>query len=95
MRARVEKVYVLGWNNSYMKTLCTTICRPGGMKINPRANIADQNPTIRDPGHFISMVADKRLLMTAYAAMHQALTSRPIDSQWMTRAFIMSLATLR
>ena len=40
-----------------MKTLCTTIRHPGGMIINPRANIADQPPTIRDPGHIISMVA--------------------------------------
>ena len=50
---------------SYMKMLCTTICRPGGMIINPRENIADQPPTICDPGHLILMVAEKRLLMTA------------------------------
>ena len=53
-----------------MKTLCTFIRPPGGMIINPRANIADQPPTIRDPGHIISKVAKKRLLMTAYAEMH-------------------------
>ena len=39
-----------------MKTLCTTIRCPGGMMINPRANIADQPPNIRDPVHLISMV---------------------------------------
>ena len=78
-----------------MKTLCTTIRRPGGMVNNPRANIADQPPTIRDPGHLISMVAEKRLLVTSYAAMHQAHTSRLIYSQSMTLAFIMSLAPLR
>ena len=78
-----------------MKTLCTNIRRPSGMIINLRANIVDKPPTIRDPGHIISMVADKRLLMTAYAAMHQARTSRPIDSLLMTRAFIMTLAPLR
>ena len=77
-----------------MKTLCTTICRPGRMIINPRANIADQPPTIRDPGHLISMVAEKGLFMTAYVAMHQARTSRTIDSQSTTRAFIISLAPL-
>ena len=77
-----------------MKTLCTTIRRPGGIILNPRANIADQPPTIRDPGHLIFMVAEKRILMTAYAEMHQTRTSRPIDSQSMTRAFIMSLAPL-
>ena len=71
------------------------IRRPGGMIINARVNIADQPPTIRDPGHLISMVVEKRLLMTAYAAMHQARTSNSIDSQSMTRAFIFSLATLR
>ena len=65
------------------------------MIINPRDNIGDQNPTIFDPGHLISMVADKRLLMTAYAAMHQARNSIPIDSQLMTQAFIMSLDPLR
>ena len=58
--------------------------RPGGMIINPRLNIYDQPPTIRDPGHPISMVSEKRLLMNAYAEMHQACTSRPIDSQSMT-----------
>ena len=77
-----------------MHTLCTPICRPGEMIINLRANIADQSPTIRDPGHLISMVAEKRLLMTAYAEMHQSHTSRPIDSQSMTRSFIMSLDPL-
>ena len=65
------------------------------MIINPRANIADKPPTIRDPGDLISMVAKKRLLMTAYAEMHQSRTSRPIDPQLMTRSFIMSLATLQ
>ena len=65
------------------------------MIINPRANIDDQPPTIRDPVHLISMVAKKRLLVTAYTAMHQACTSGPIDSQLMTRAFIMPLAPLQ
>ena len=78
-----------------MKTLCTNIRRPGGMITNPRANNSDLPPTICDPGHLISMVAKNCLLMTAYAEIHQARTSRPIDSQSMTRAFIMSLATLR
>ena len=77
-----------------MKTLCTTIRRPGGMIMNPRTNIDDQLPTIRDPGHLISMVAAKRLLVTAYTAMHQALTSRPIDSHLMTQEFVMSLDPL-
>ena len=40
-----------------MKTLCTTIRRSDGMIINQRENIIDQNPTIRDPGHLIYMVA--------------------------------------
>ena len=71
------------------------IRRPGGMIINLRANISDQPPTIHEPGHLISMVSEKRILMTAYAAMHQARTSRPIDSKSTTRAFIMSLAPLR
>ena len=53
-----------------MKTLCTTIRRPGGMIINLRANISDQPPTIHDTDHLISMVAEKRLLMTSYAAIH-------------------------
>ena len=48
-----------------MKTLCTTICSPGGMINNPRANIADKPPTIRDPGHLNSIVVEKRLLMNA------------------------------
>ena len=75
--------------------LCTTIRLPGGMIIILRANIADQPPTIRDSGHLISMVAEKRLIMTAYAAMHQARTLIPIDSQSMTQSFIMYLAPLR
>ena len=78
-----------------MKTLCTTTRRPSGMIINSRTNIADQPPNIRDPGHLISMVAEKRLLMTAYAEMHQSHISRPIDSKSMTRSFIMSLDKLR
>ena len=78
-----------------MKTLCTTICRPGGMIINPRANITDQPPTISEPGHIILVVAYKRLLITAYAAMYQARTSIPIDSKSMTQPFIMSLAPLQ
>ena len=78
-----------------MKTLYRTIRRPGGIIIKQRENIANQPPTICDPGHLISMVADKRLLVTAYAEMHQARTSRPIDSQLMTRGFIMSLDPLQ
>ena len=66
------------------KTLCRTIRRPGGMILNPRANIADKPPTICDPEHLISMVAEKRFLMTAYAEMHQARTLRPIVSQLTT-----------
>ena len=83
------------FTNADMKTLCTPINCPGGMIINLRDNIAEQPPTIRDPGHLISMVFEKRLLMTAYASMHQARTVRPIDSKSMNRAFIMSLAPLR
>ena len=78
-----------------MKTLCTTSRCPFGMIVNPRANIADQPPTIRDPSHLISMVAEKRLLMTAYAEMHQERTLIPIDSQYTTLAFIMYLAPLQ
>ena len=78
-----------------MKTLCTAIRRKGRMIINPRANIADQPPTICDPTHLISMVADKRILMTDYASMHQPCTSIQIDSQSTTRAFIVSLDPLR
>ena len=41
------------------------------------------------------MVAEKRLLMSAYTEMHQAHTSIPIESQLMNREFIMSLAPLQ
>ena len=78
-----------------MKTLCTNIRHPGGMRFNLRANITDQTPTIRDTSHLISMIAEKRLLMTAYATKQQARTSRPIESQSMTPVFIISLAPLR
>ena len=65
------------------------------MIIHPRNNITDQPPTIRDPSHLIYMIAEKRLLMTAYAEMHQARTLIPIDSQSITRSFIMSLAQIQ
>ena len=71
------------FTKSDMKMLCTTISCPGGRIINTRANIVDQTPTILDSGHFISMVSEKRILMTAYAEMHQARISRTIDSQSM------------
>ena len=87
--------YLVEFTKAYMKTLCTTIHRPGGMIVNLRANIADQPPTIRDPSHLIYMVAEKELLMNPYAAMHQTRTSRPIDSQSVSRAFIMYIAPLR
>ena len=41
------------------------------------------------------MVAEKRLVMTAYTAMHQARTYRPISTWTMTRKFIMYLSPLR
>ena len=41
------------------------IHRPGGMIINQKEKIPDQPPTICDPDHLISIVADKRLLVTA------------------------------
>ena len=78
-----------------MKTLCTTIRCPGEMIINPRDNIADQPPNICDPSHLISVVSEKRILMTSYMEMHQACTLRPIESQSMTWAIIMSLAPLQ
>ena len=77
------------------KTLCMTILCPGGMIINMRANIADQPPTVREPIHLIYMISEKRLLMTAYVKIHQSCTSRPIESQLTTRAFIISLSPLR
>ena len=83
------------WTKAETENLCTNIRCPGGMIINPRAIITEKHTTIRDPGYLISMVAEKRLLMNAYAAMNQACTLRPIDSQSITRAFIMSLAPLR
>ena len=58
-----------------IKTLCTTICCPGGMVLNPRANIVDQPPIICDSGHLIYMLAEIQLLMNAYAEMYQARTS--------------------
>ena len=84
-----------GFSEDDMKTLCNTIRRPGGSIPNPRARIAGQPPVIRDPGNVVSMVAEKRLILTAYAAMHQTRTSRPINATTMTRAFIMSLSPLR
>ena len=83
------------FTESDMKALFRTIRRPGGMIISTMADISDQLPTICDPGHLISMVADKRLLMNTYASMHQSRTSIPIDSQSMTRAFVMYLDLLR
>ena len=41
------------------------------------------------------MVAEKRILVTAYTVMHQTHTLRPIESQSMNRAFIISIAPLR
>ena len=84
-----------GFSENYMRTLCTTIRRPGGSIPNPRVAVRGQPPIIRDPGNVISMVAEKRLILTAYAAMRQTRTSRPINAQTMTRTFIMSLAPLR
>ena len=84
-----------GFTEDDMKTLCNTIRRPGGTIPNPRARTSGQPPTIKDPGNVVSMVAEKRLILTAYAAMHQTRTSRPINALTMTRTFIMSLAPLR
>ena len=38
-----------------VSTLCVTIHPPGGMWMNPQAAVAGQPPTIRDPGHVVSM----------------------------------------
>ena len=78
-----------------MRTLCTNIRRPGGSITNPRVAVRGQPPIIRDPRNVISMVAEERLILTAYAAMHQTRTSSPINAQTMTRTFIMSLVPLR
>ena len=67
--------YLVELTEADMKTLCTTILCPCGMIIYPRDIISDQHPTISDPGHLIYMVAEKRILVTAYAEMHQARTS--------------------
>ena len=46
--------YLVEFTEADMKTLCTTIRHPGQMIINPRTNIANQPPTICDPGHLLS-----------------------------------------
>ena len=48
-----------GFSENYMRTLCTTIRRPGGSIPNPRVAVRGQPPIIRDPGNVISMVAEK------------------------------------
>ena len=58
-----------------MKTLCVSIRRPGGLVPNPRAADPNQPPEIRNPGHVVSMISEKRLLLTAFAAHHLARTS--------------------
>ena len=78
-----------------MKTLSTTVCRPGGIIVNPRAALADQPPTIRDPGHLISVVTEKQLIMMVYAAMHNDRTSRLTNSRLMNREFVIYLVSLR
>ena len=84
-----------GFSEDDIRTLCTTIRRPGGTIPNQRVAVRDQLPIIRDPGNVISMVAEKRLILTAYAVMNQTRTSRPINAETTTRAFIMSLSLLR
>ena len=42
-----------------MKTLCTTIHRPGRTINNSRANIADRPPTIREHGQLVSPLPSK------------------------------------
>ena len=84
-----------GFSEDDMRTLCTNIRRPGGSIPNPRVAVRGQPPIIRDPRNVISMVVEERLILTAYAAMHQTRTFRLINTQTMARSFIMSLAPLR
>ena len=78
-----------------MRTLSLTIRRPGDSIPNPRATDSGQPPTIRDPVNLISIFAEKRLVLTAYTAMHQTRTSRLINARTVTRYFIISLSSLR
>ena len=79
----------------YMKTLCVSIHRPGGLIPNPQAGVQRQPVDVQSPGRVVSMIAKKQLLLTSFAAHHLAHTSRPIDATLMTRVYITSLSPLR
>ena len=57
-----------------MKTLFSTIRRLGQTIVNPDAAVTGQS-TICNTGLVISMIAEKRLIINSYVAMHQKLIS--------------------
>ena len=69
-----------GFSEDDMRSLCTTIRRTGCSIPNLRVVVRGQPLIIRYPGNVLSMVAEKRLILTAYAAMHQTRTSRLINT---------------
>ena len=54
-----------------MNALAKSIQYLGGTKSNPRDSVAGQPPTIINPVNLVSIVAEKCLIITAYAAIHQ------------------------
>ena len=83
------------FNEENMRTLYVTICHPRGLVPSPRAVDPGQPADICDPGHFISMLAKKCMILMSFTEKNQAQTSRPINATMMTRVLISSLSPLR
>ena len=86
---------ITNFTEDYMKTLCVSIRRPGGLVANLRAANPGQPAELRNPGHVVSLISEKRLLLPAFAAHHLARISHPINPVSMTRVYITSLSPLR
>ena len=60
----------------------------------PHTAVQGQPANLRNPGHVIYMIAEKRLILTSYATMHLSRTSRPINAVILTRDCITFLSPL-
>lgn len=69
-----------GLTEDDVEELCANVRKPGGTIPNPNAHVANQPPTIPNPGQNLGLIQEKRLKMLHYYVHHLRRIQRlPVD----------------
>ena len=76
----------LEFDKDGIKTLCSSVRKPGGMIANPNAAVEGQPAQIPNPGFNIPAICEKRMIAATYTARTYDLIGRPITVDSMSRS---------